>query len=385
MAKIQDLRDIPLTGGPIEIRGALELEATAAGVLPRRLPAWTRAQYQDASMERVAVKPSGVHLALRTSATTIELDVLTTVTHWALEERPADAGPVELLVDGKVVQTQPAPVGNVRVITVFHTGGELTPGPAGRIRFEDLDPREKDVEIWLPHRSGTELVALRADAEVTAPTPTGHRRWVHYGSSISQCEEADVPTGVWPAIVARLAGVDVVNLGLGGNCYLDPFVARSIRDTPADLISLKLGINFTSRAALHLRTLGPAVHGFLDTIRERHPETPILVVSPVSCPALEDRPGPAQWGPDGRYDGRDDPDAVANGALTLTVVRSELCRIVAERSRQDANLHYLDGTALFGPAEAPTLTDGLHPGPDGYRLIGERFAKLAFGPGGAFA
>ncbi|WP_425329118.1 hypothetical protein [Streptomyces eurocidicus] len=42
------MREIPLTGGPVEFRGALELETTGAGVLPLRLPAWTRTQYPDA-------------------------------------------------------------------------------------------------------------------------------------------------------------------------------------------------------------------------------------------------------------------------------------------------------------------------------------------------
>jgi lysophospholipase L1-like esterase len=386
MAMIQQLQNIPLTGGPIDFRGALELEATAAGILPRRLPAWTRAQYQDPSMERQVTSPSGVRLALRTSAATIELDVLTTVQQWPDQaEPPTDAGAFELVIDGETVQTHRAPVGDILKIADFHAVGERIPGPVGTVRFEGLPARDKDVEIWLPHQARTELVALRADAPVASPTTTGLRRWVHHGSSISQCGEAATPTGIWPAVAARLARVDVVNLGLGGNCYLDPFVARTIRDAPADLISLKLGINLTSRSAFRTRTFSPTVHGFLDTVREGHPDTPLLVVSPIICPALEDRPGPAEWGPDGRQDADGGPDDIARGALTLTIVRAELRRIVAERAEHDSNLHYLDGLALFGPADAPGLPDGLHPGPDGYRLIGERFAALAFGPDGAFS
>lgn len=32
---------------------------------------------------------------------------------------------------------------------------------------------------------------------------------------------------------------------------------------------------------MRLRAYGLAVHGFLDTIRERHPNTPLPVVSPI--------------------------------------------------------------------------------------------------------
>lgn len=31
------------------------------------------------------------------------------------------------------------------------------------------------------------------------------------------------------------------------------------------------------------RTFRPAVHAFLDTIREGHPDTPVLVISAVAC------------------------------------------------------------------------------------------------------
>ena len=74
---------------------------------------------------------------------------------------------------------------------------------------------------------------------------------------------------------------------------LDPFTARAMRDTPADLISVKIGINLVNADLMRLRAFAPAVHGFLDTIREGHPTTPLLVVSPILCPIHEDTPGPA--------------------------------------------------------------------------------------------
>ncbi|MEV7468866.1 hypothetical protein AB0O20_20510 [Streptomyces kronopolitis] len=81
---------------------------------------------------------------------------------------------------------------------------------------------------------------------------------------------------------------------------LDPYVARTIRDMPADLISLKVGINIVALATFRLRTFGPAVHGFLDTVRDGHPDTPLLLMSPVSSPALDAPPGPTTMGPDGK-------------------------------------------------------------------------------------
>ena len=73
---------------------------------------------------------------------------------------------------------------------------------------------------------------------------------------------------------------------------LDQFVARTIRDLPADLISVKAGINVVNGDTMRERTFGPALHGFLDTVRDGHPTTPIALVTPIVCPIVEDHPGP---------------------------------------------------------------------------------------------
>ncbi|MHB9757272.1 GDSL-type esterase/lipase family protein [Streptomyces sp. BYX5S] len=378
------MREVPLVGGPVEFRGALDLESRPAGVMPRRLPAWTAEQYQDPSVHGVTVMPSGVRLVFRTDARTLEFEVLTTTGQLETDAEPRPTGMLELVVDGVVTGRRQAPVGNVLRMAGPGDVQEAVSGEPGTVRFTGLPAGMKTVELWLPQQTPTELVALRADGEVLAPLPDGRRRWVHHGSSISHCVEADGPTGTWPAVAAALGGVEVINLSLAGNALLDPYVARTIRDLPADLISLKVGINIVSLAAFRARTFGPAVHGFLDTIRDGHPDTPLLVVSPVSCPAVEDTPGPTAVGPDGRIAALGDPEDVATGALTLSVVREELARIVAARGAHDPHLHHLDGRELLGPDEAGDLTDGLHPDAAAYRRMGKRFAAHAFADDGPF-
>lgn len=134
----------------------------------------------------------------------------------------------------------------------------------------------------------------------------------------------------------------------------------------------------------------PAVHGFLDTIREGHPTTPLLVVSSILCPVQEDTPGPLAPDFDGwtlRFKATGNPAERAAGRLTLNVIRDALARIAEQRAAKDPNLHYLDGRDLYGEkdyAELP-LPDEVHPDPAGHRRIGENFARLAFGTGGPFA
>jgi lysophospholipase L1-like esterase len=369
------------------LRGALEVERTARGVLPHRLPAWARRQFPDAFLAQVEAQPSGVRLALRTHARVIELEALPTRTSY-LGAQPKPDGVYDLLVDGHLAGRASVAGGNVFAVDPITQAGELRPGRPGTARFADLPAGAKDVEIWLPHTEMTELIALRTDAPVEAAPDSGRRVWLHHGSSISHGSNADSPTAIWPALVALRCGVELTNLGLGGNALLDPFTARAMRDAPADLISVKIGINLVNTDLMRRRAFAPAVHGFLDTIREGHPDVPLLVVSSILCPLQEDTPGPLALEFDGgrpRFRATGDPSEP--GRLTLTFIRDELARISAQRAAEDPNLHYLDGLALYGQADFAELPlpDGVHPDTAGHRRIGERFAEAAFGDGGPFA
>ncbi|WP_108988520.1 GDSL-type esterase/lipase family protein [Streptomyces coelicoflavus] len=376
----------PIT--PDLLRGALDLERTERGLLPHRLPARARAQNTDGQLAMAESQPSGVRLALRTRATALELDTVPTKRVYA-GAPPRPDGVYDLLVDGRPAGRASVAGGNTLSIDMTTGTADLEPGPPGTLRFADLPPGSKDIEIWLPHNETTELVALRTNAPVEPAPDSGRRVWLHHGSSISHGSDAASPTTTWPALAASLGGVELVNLGLGGGALLDPFTARAMRDTPADLISVKIGINVVNADLMRLRAFGPAVHGFLDTVREGHPDAPLLVVSPVLCPVHEDTPGPLApdfAGGRVRFVATGDPAERASGKLTLNVIRDELSRIVTERAADDENLYHLDGRALYGEADAADLPlpDGIHPDAATHRLIGERFAKLAFTDRGAF-
>ncbi|PZG16396.1 GDSL-type esterase/lipase family protein [Nonomuraea aridisoli] len=368
------------------LRGAIDVERTAHGLLPHRLPARARRQIPDEQLAAAEAQPSGVRLVFRTRATVIELDTLPTKRAYLGLPTPAD-GVYDLLVDGRLTGQATVPGGRVRTTDLATGSVDLREGPPGTARFADLPEGDKDVKIWLPHNEVTELIALRTDAPVE-PAPAGGRRvWLHHGSSISHGSNAAHPTAAWPALAAARGEVELVNLGFGGSALLDPFTARAMRDTPADLISVKIGINVVNADVMRLRAFTPAVHGFLDTIREGHPATPLLVVSPILCPVQEDTPGPLVPDFDGatlRFRATGDPAERAAGRLTLNVIRDVLAKVVAQRTADDPNLHYLDGRDLYGEkdyAELP-LPDEIHPDPAGHRRIGENFARLAFGPGG---
>ncbi len=366
------------------VRGALDLERTERGVLPHRLPARARQQIPDGQLAMTESQPSGVRLVFRTAATLVELDVIATKRVY-VGVPPRPDGVYELLVDRSLAGRASVTEGDTLTIDMADGSVRTQPGPVRTLRFAGLPGDEKDVEIWLPHDETTQLVALRTDTTVHS-AQTDRKTWLHHGSSISHGSNAATPTGTWPAVAAALSGVELVNLGFGGSALLDPFTARAMRDTPADLISVKIGINLVNSDAMRLRAFVPAVHGFLDTIREGHPTTPLLVVSPIHCAIHEHTPGPCAVDAVAMSEGKlrfkatGDPAETAAGKLTLTTIRGELARIVKERSATDPNLRHLDGLTLYGEADqaAMPLPDELHPDAATHRLIGERFARLAF-------
>ena len=370
----------------VRVAGALDTEVTADGIMFRRLPGWTRHQIMDIQLGFVITMPAGVRLELVTDTTEIEVDVL--LTRLELGGRPAKPAAFDLVVDGTVVDTQASESGHlIRIDSATQrfdfVRGEASDDPLHR-RADQRDRGGRAVASAGCRRrvpraarlrrrdGGASRGRARADGSTTAArSATASRR--------------AGPRRRGPRSRRRRAGVDLLNLGFGGQCMLDQMVARTIRDAPADFISVKAGINIVNGDTMRERTFGPALHGFLDTIRDGHPTTPLVLVSPIVCPVVEEHPGPTVPGRDGQFAAPARAAELSVGALTLQRMRAIEAEVVdARRAAGDTNLHYVDGLALFGAADATDLYDGLHPTADGYLRIGERFHSLVFTGSGPF-
>jgi len=346
--------------------GAAPLEPGAAGGLEvHRLPAWARAQLDDAMFGWVESCPTGVRVRFTSTAPVVELVVAATT----VAAPGVDAGPISLVARSGE-RREELPLDDPSVVTVSEelqiAGIERRPPQTVRVLVAGPEP----VEVQLPHNARVELIALRADGELAPAASTG-RRWTHYGSSISQGMNAVAADRTWPVAAATTLGWNLRNLSFAGNAQLDGFAARTIRDAAADLITLKIGINLLNADSMRERTFAPAVHAFLDTIREGQPETPIVLISALACPIHEDTPGPVTAGPDGMAAAASRSVVPDKGALTLARTREILAGIVARRA--DPHLSYLDGRELFGPDDVDLLYDRLHPDQAGLDLIAERF------------
>jgi lysophospholipase L1-like esterase len=374
------------------MRGVAELRESEHGFSVHRLPLHTRLHHShDPVTEKVADNPSGVSIKLVTEATRVEL------TYRAVRDKNLADG---YLAGPSVVSlTYRDQTGTEQHLSIGHTNGDLrvwngmvntgiTPGENSVAAFElpavaEGYPRE--ITLWLPHNCSVELVDLSANAPLFAAPPKAN--WIHYGSSISHAQEARTPGDVWPAQVARALDVDLYSLGLAGSANVELFAARTIAGAPADLVTLKIGINVVNGANMTMRTFVPAVHAFIDEVRAAHPEVPIVLISPFVMPEAENNPGPTVQGADGKFIARAWSDQEWIGELSLGRIRTALQRIVMQRTTAgedgltegcvlpDAKLFYLDGTELFGMADIAYLDDGIHPNHDAQELIASRFLK----------
>ena len=354
------------------IHGVIEVSKGKRGLTLHRLPS-KFAMYHDVDplTQKVADQASGARLAFVTSATQITVKYRATLD--ASEDGTFTSPPSSITaVSGSVRQTIRHANGDRRIWRGSEIA-ELQEGEDSIATFEFDSAHNRVVELWLPHNCNIELLDVEANSELL-PAHQAKRRWVHYGSSISHSVEADEPTGVWPVVAAEIMGLNLYNLGLAGSANIEQFAARTIAELPAELVTLKLGINPVNGRNMTLRTFVPAVHSFIDVIRDANPAAAIVVISPIFCAAHEQNPGPTSAGPDGKAIGAERLEHEWVMDLTLERIREALQEIVTRRG--DSRLHYLNGLELFSGSDAHLMPDGLHPNAVGYRLIGERFANL---------
>jgi lysophospholipase L1-like esterase len=273
-----------------------------------------------------AMVSNGARIVLSTDAEAFELDTV--------GDPERDSG-IDVVCDGVLVANRVVPEG-------FATARVELPAGA------------KTLEIWLPHSARTQVGPVRLHGasfvEPGAPAPVN---WIVYGSSISQCNTAPSPTRTWPALVSRELSWGLTALGMAGRCHIDPAVAKTIRDTPADVILLCLGINVYGKSVFDETALPAAITGFVQTVRTGHPRTPILLMTPIASESRE--------------------QAVNEVGLTLSRVRELVAETgAALKAQGDNRIEVIDGLSVLSLAEQDLLGDGIHPTPEGYELMARR-------------
>jgi hypothetical protein len=314
-------------------KGCVSVEKTKLGFKPWRIKEEERLLYpspNEGFLEK-AMNTSGVRLRFKTNSKILQLNLLA-------------VNPIrkfDLVIDNEIVQTVEL-LGGKKVVTFNNLPGKLTV-----------------MEIWFPSNQGIELKSIEIeDGKNCVPVKDKRKKWVAYGSSITQCGEAQSPANIWTGVAARDLDLNLTSLGFGGQCHIDPMMTKTIRDLPADFISLKLGINIMGAASLSHRSFRPAVIGIVQTIREKHPKTPILLISPVCSPPREDKTNVVD--------------------LNLKMMRDQMHDAFKRLKKVtgDKNLYYISGLKLADQKLAEKyMPDNLHPNGEGYIKMGKNFVK----------
>ena len=325
---------LPLDGQSFTIHGAIDQVRSEGCLWPWRLRRADEALY-DPSLRDRCTMAAGARLAMISDASSLEMQLdrpeiaadYQGRTHWHFD----------LLVDGQFFHRVTLPRGE------------------GPVRFTNLPPGEHRLEVYLHHLSPVRIHAVRIPmGAIAKPAPDDRPRWIAYGSSITQGSGALGPTDVWPVRVAQRMGLYLISQGVGGQCHLDPIQARLISSTSADYISLCLGINVQCHPTFNRRSFPAAVAGFILSIRDGHPKTPLVVVSPIHSLPRETQANTA--------------------GLCLADMREIICSVIETLTdRGVPNLHYVNGLDLFGQEFDAFMPDHLHPDTPGNHLLAERY------------
>lgn len=358
------------------VHGVLHPQVDGEALTLHRLDPLFQNQFPSDFLQLVEQQGAGGFLGFETNGTELSLEVSVARIQARGAPREESSGFVLTVDEQTFVTVTPQERTYIEIDPL--TGQANVPQPRrSTIQFHGLPVGPKCVKIWFPYDEVTQLVALTANAPVV-PIPQADHPWVHYGSSISHGASAAASNATWPVLASTEMGLPLVNLGLSGNALLDPFVARTIVGANPTLVTMKVGINAVNGDSFTQRTFGPALHGFLDVLRDSLPDTPIVLSSALACPLIEDVPGPTIIDPDCP----DSPQFITLGKsadldldkLSLQRTR-EIVGAVFE-SREDPHLYFIDGLELLGhkDLEKTPLPDRIHPSPEHHALIARRFA-----------
>jgi len=197
-----------------------------------------------------------------------------------------------------------------------------------------------------PLYNGVKSVLIGLDEGALLEPPLKFKvqgRIVIYGTSITQGGCVSRPGMLFSNILSRKLDAEFVNLGFSGNGRGEPELARLINqilDTKFIILDYEANTSHTIKNSLAK---------FVDVLREKQPETPILIVSKI------------------RY--AREPEGSSNYKLLISN-RNFQKELVEERKlKGDKNIYFLDGSTILGEDYLECTVDGVHPSDLGsYRI-----------------
>jgi lysophospholipase L1-like esterase len=138
-------------------------------------------------------------------------------------------------------------------------------------------------------------------------------------------------------------------MGYAGSARGEIVSAEHVAALDADVISITHGTNCWTRIPFSAEMMRANTTAFLDVVRQGHPETPVVVASPVVRPDAESTPNRL--------------------GATLADLRAAMEDVAHRRiDAGDKRLTLVPGGDIIG---ADLLADGIHPGDEGHRVLAD--------------
>lgn len=208
--------------------------------------------------------------------------------------------------------------------------------------FEGLPATRREICLYFGLYAPIELMGLgfADEAEIAPPAPFAlPRPVVYYGSSITQGGCATRAGMAYQAIVSRALNLDYVNLGFSGAGRGEPALAHAVAEIDASCYVMDWAQNCPT-----IEEFAGRYAPFLDILREQHPVTPIICITPIFSMS-------EVWGHNRKNE----------------QMRAHVRDVVAERvARGDSRLTLVEGFSLLGPDDRDGLVDASHPNDIGF-------------------
>lgn len=166
-------------------------------------------------------------------------------------------------------------------------GGQLMANSTEIAEVITLPGGYKEVVVNLPIYSGVEKVeiGLPGAGKIAAPAPRAYKDIVFYGSSITQGLSAVRPGTSYVSMLGQALNANVRNLGFASGAMGEQSVAQYI----ASLENISAIVLDYDHNAPSLDHLASTHYDFYKTVRDAHPNTPIIMMSrPIFTKEVKD-------------------------------------------------------------------------------------------------
>ena len=122
---------------------------------------------------------------------------------------------------------------------------------------------------------------LVGDTRKPTPDELPEKSAVFYGSSITYGADALTMPSCYTSLCSKILGIDVLNKGLAGACYLEPKIVDYIFSLDCDYQLVEVSTNFNISA--QLEKFEQRVQNLLEAHERISPEKPLVLVNSYRC------------------------------------------------------------------------------------------------------